>query len=294
MTDRSMQAIHLEQAVFELNNSIVGNQRLIDRLVVAMVAGGAALVGGPAGVGKFIAAESVARVFGLTPVVHHGAICSDETGQGDASRMTIVTDIDRAPEAHLHRLADEVGRSPERHIVATTTMADPAALPRRLRDVSLMYLEVPYPDSRTEFEMALRAGDGLRQVDRILRIEDLANLRHAARQLPISDATVRYAVGLVQATRDPEEAGLPNLAPLIGVGASPRASIAMVRAARGAALLAARDEVTTQDVYDVAYDVLLHRVEPSAAARADDLSARDLLVELLSRVPAEGPLVPSF
>lgn len=293
MTTQSMQAIHLEQALFELHNGIVGNQRLIARLVVAVVGGGAVLVAGPAGVGKCFAAESVARVFGLTAVVDHAAVGGGQANVPDAAQTTIMTDIDRASESRLLELSDEIGRSPERLFVATTTMADPAALPRRFRDLVMMYLEVPYPDPRSELEMALRVGTGLRPIDRILRIEDLAKLRAAARQLPISDPTLRYAVGLVQATRDPAGAGLPNLAPLIDVGASPRASIAMVRAARGAALLAGRHEVTTQDVYEVAYDVLLHRVEPSEAGRAAGVTARDLLVELLSRVPADGPLVLS-
>lgn len=291
MTDQSMQAIQLEQAVFELRHGVIGNRRLTDRLVVAALSGGAVLAAGPSGVGKCFVAKSVARVFGLTVRLHHGSHDPHMLGPEDVPHTAIFGDIDRAAESRLLEITDQISRGSDRYLVATMAGTDLALLPRRLRDSVMMYVEVPYPDRRTESEMALGVGHATPRVDRILCADDLMRLRTNAHLLPVSDNTLRYAVGLVQATRDPAGAGLDNLAPLISLGASPRASIALVRAARGAALLAGRSEVTIQDVYDVGYDVLLHRVEPSDAARAAGVTARDLVVELLSRVPANARLL---
>ena len=95
-----------------------------------------------------------------------------------------------------------------------------------------------------------------------------------------------YAVRLVQATRNPAEHGLANLAPLVLGGVSPRASIGLVSAAKGLALLAGRDEVALQDVYEVAYEGLVHRVELSEQAVSRGVTSRDVVVEMLSRVAA--------
>ena len=97
---------------------------------------------------------------------------------------------------------------------------------------------------------------------------------------------IDYALRLVEATRRPGDHHLPQLDGLLSYGASPRASIALVRAGRGLALLRGRDEVTAQEVYDVAYDVLNHRLILSYEALADGVTTDDVLVGLLTSVPA--------
>src|SRR5206468_12167159 len=105
-------------------------------------------------------------------------------------------------------------------------------------------------------------------------------------------AVVDYAVRLVHATRDPAQFEMADLAPHIAYGASPRASLGLIAAARGMALLRRRDYVLPQDVVDVALDVMRHRVVLSYEALAEGLAVDDLLQTILSRVPAPR-LAPS-
>jgi len=120
----------------------------------------------------------------------------------------------------------------------------------------------------------------------VLSLDDVAALQRTTTALPASPELVDYAVRLVLATRHPRQHGLARLAGDIAYGASPRASIGLIHAARGLALLRGRHEVDAQDIYDVAYDVLNHRLVLSFDAIASGVTVDDVLVELLSTVPA--------
>ena len=126
---------------------------------------------------------------------------------------------------------------------------------------------------------------------RLLDPADVVELQLAARRVTIDDATVDYAIRLVLATRDPAEHGLPTLVGLLDYGASPRASLGLVRSARAMALLRGRERAVAQDVYDVAYDILNARLALSYRATAEGFTIDDVLVELLSTVPAPGSAV---
>jgi MoxR-like ATPase len=145
-------------------------------------------------------------------------------------------------------------------------------------------VDYPTPDEERFIVEHLEAGPP--PVSRLLDPEDVIGLQQAARAVHIDGATRDYAVRLVLATREPVTYGLPRLAGLLEYGASPRASIGLVRAAKALALLRGRDVATPQEVYDVAYDVLNLRLVLSYRALAEGFTIDDVLVELLSTVPA--------
>jgi len=127
---------------------------------------------------------------------------------------------------------------------------------------------------------------------KVLSLDDLRHLQKTAGQVFAHRAVVDYAVRLVHATRDPAQYELGDLAAQIAYGASPRASLGLIAAARGMALLRGRDYVLPQDVVDVALDVMRHRVVLSYEALADGLSVDELLQTIINRIPAPR-LAPS-
>ena len=120
----------------------------------------------------------------------------------------------------------------------------------------------------------------------VLSLEDLIGAQRAAEQIYVDHGVVDYAVSLVLATRNPEKYNLPELTELISYGASPRASLALVSGARSLALLRGRTYALPQDVFDIAPDVLRHRLVLSYEALAQGLSTEQILARLLSTVPA--------
>jgi len=275
----SMHKIQIEQALFEIRNAVVGRQRAIDRLVAGVVVGGPVALAGPPGVGKSHLVNVVARVFGLD--VEQLGNSADQTAI-EQHRMYVL-DVDSMADSQgiVETLAETSGAN----LVLTTSATDLTGLSKSASDAVLSFVEIPYPTLDEEAVLAL---DSLRPTpaDRILRSGDLFGLRAEACSLPVADPVVAYAVRLVQTSRAPSLHGLANLAPLVSAGASPRASIGLVRAARGLALIAGRSEVTHQDIYDAAYEVLIHRLQLSQHATQMGISSVDVVVELLSRVAA--------
>ncbi|NND02039.1 MAG: MoxR family ATPase [Acidimicrobiia bacterium] len=281
------QNIQLEQALFEIRNAVVGKHRAIDRMVAATIVGGPISLVGPNGVGKTHLIDSIARVFGLVVTESVGVeVVGAELRSGAHSRRNLyVVDADAPGDSKDVQLTSTLSRIQVANLVVTGTHTNPDDLTSGLRDILLGFVEIPYPSASEEVAMALDSAQP-RHVDRILRVGDLESMRSRAVRLPVADSVLAYAVRLVQATRDPSSHGVANLAPLVAAGASPRASIALVRMARGLALVAGHDEVTVQDVYDAAYEVLVHRIRLSQSARERGVGPPDIVVELLSRVPA--------
>ena len=297
-TQQTVHGMQLHHAMFELEDRTIANQRTVERLMAAVLAGGAAILSGPAGVGKSHAAAAIATVFGIpyraVTAPEHLADLPTDNDDNDVG-ILIVEDIDRAPEVLQNGLTESIRERSSALLVGTVTTGlsgdDDAAgtsvqsLTRRLRDETLMFIEVPYPDAAQERAVVHQSMASAKSVGRILNPHDLRMLRTAVSQIVVDDSVVDYAVRLVHATRHPQESGLGNLVGLMG-GVSPRASVALVSAARASALVRGRQAATIQDVYDVAYEVLVHRVEPTPLSVARGIGAGDVLVELLTRVPA--------
>jgi MoxR-like ATPase len=158
-------------------------------------------------------------------------------------------------------------------------------LPEAQRDRFLMKIIVGYPTDAEEREIVYRMGVSPPEPSAIFTPGELIGLQRKADQVFVHNALVDYTVRLVLATRTPAEHGIPDIAPLIQYGASPRASLGIVRATRALALMRGRDYALPQDVQDVAPDILRHRLVLSYDALADDVPADHIVARVMASVP---------
>jgi MoxR-like ATPase len=312
-------AQRLETALFEIKKVIVGQDRAIERLVVCLLARGHCLLEGVPGLAKTLMCESVARVTGgtfarlqftpdLLPAdlvgtrIYRASTESFDVELGPVfANLVLADEINRAPakvqSALLEVMAEHQvsigGRShrvPEPFLVLATQNPIESEgvypLPEAQRDRFLMKVLLGYPSRAEEAEVVLRMGVHPPRAEPVLTSTDVLDLQAAADQIFVDHGVVEYAVNLVFATRDPGTFGLGDLAPMLQFGASPRASLGLVAAGRALALLRGRSYVLPQDVFDVAPDVLRHRLVLSYEALARDLTADHLLARVLGTVPA--------
>ncbi len=317
--DFALRSTQLEQALFEMRKVVVGQDRVLERLMVGLLADGHCLLEGVPGLGKTITLRTMARVLGgsfsriqFTPDLIPSDIVGTRIYRASQERF----DVEPGPVLANFVLADEVNRAPakvqsamlevmgERQVtIGDRTFPAPSPflvmatqnpiesegvypLPEAQRDRFLMRIPVGYPSPDEEKEIVRRSGTGPEAAAKILDPDDVIAMQRTAANIYVDPAVADYAIRLVLATRDPHAAGIPKLDGLIEYGASPRASLALVAAGRGMALLRGRGYVLPQDVYDVAYDVLNHRLVLSYEALADGVTVDDVLVELLSTMPA--------
>jgi MoxR-like ATPase len=315
----------LEHAMFEVKRVVVGQDLMIERLFVCLLSRGHCLLEGPPGLAKTLAAETVAKVIGglfariqftpdLVPAdlvgtrIYRPSSETFDTELGPIFANVVLTDeINRAPAKVQSALLEAMA---ERHVsIGGNTYAVPNPflvlatqnpiesegvypLPEAQRDRFMMKVLVDYPSSREETEIVRRMSVSPPLADTVLGPEELISLQQAADEVFIHGAIVDYAVRITAATRNPAEYGLPDLVPLIAHGASPRGTLALVAGARALALLRGRDYVLPQEVYDVARDVLRHRVFLSYEALADGVGSDEVVERVLRTVPAPR-LAPS-
>lgn len=308
----------LERTVFEVKRIIVGQDRLVERMLVGLLAKGHLLIEGVPGVAKTLAVETFARVVGgtfnriqFTPDL----VPSDLLGTRIYRVGREQFDIELGPVVANFVLTDEINRAPakvqsallevmaERHVSIggrTFPMPDPFLvlatqnpienegvypLPEAQRDRFLFKLLVDYPSPDEEREIVYRMGVTPPSPNQLLPISELARLQQVAANVFVHHALVDYVVRLVFATRTPAEHGLTDVAGWLSYGASPRASLGMIAAARALALVRGRDFVVPQDVIDVAADVLRHRLVLSYDALADGVPVEAVLTRLLQAIP---------
>jgi MoxR-like ATPase len=324
MTDVSATAAPLERLLFEVKKVIVGQDRLLERVIVALLARGHCLIEGVPGLAKTLTVESMAAAVGgsyariqFTPDL----IPSDIVGTRIYRPSTEAFDVELGPVFANFVLADEINRAPakvqsallevmaERHVtIAGVTHAAPSPflvlatqnpiesegvypLPEAQRDRFLMKLVVGYPTAQEEMEIVRRMSVLPPSAEQVLAADELVALQQAADRVFVDNGTTDYAVRLVQATREPAAAGVEDVAPFLAYGASPRGSLGLVAAAKGLSLLRGRDYAVPQDVFDVAVDVLRHRLVLSYEGLAEGITADHLLHRILSVVHA--PVVES-
>jgi MoxR-like ATPase len=308
----------LERALFEIKRVIVGQDRMVERMFVALLARGHCLLEGVPGVAKTLAVETLARVVGgsfarvqFTPDL----VPADIMGTRIYRQSSEKFDVELGPVFVNFLLADEINRAPakvqsallevmsERQVsiggesyrvpdpflvMATQNPIEQEGvypLPEAQRDRFLMKIVVGYPTDAEEREIVYRMGVAAPEPARVFDTADLIALQHKADQVFVHNALVDYAVRLVLATRAPAEHGMPDVAQLIQYGASPRASLGLVRATRALALLRGRDYALPQDVQDIAPDILRHRLVLSYDALADDVPADHIVHRVMSTIP---------
>jgi MoxR-like ATPase len=310
-------AARLEQALFEVKRVIVGQDRMIERLLVCLLARGHCLVEGVPGLAKTLAIETLAATFGgtfhriqFTPDL----IPSDLVGTRIYRPSKESFDIEWGPVFANFVLADEINRAAakvqsallevmsERQVsIAGTTQKVPEPflvlatqnpiesegvypLPEAQRDRFLMKIVVGYPTGGEEIEIVRRMGVDPPIAEQVLEREALLELQRGADEAYVDHAIIDYSVRLVLATRDPADYGLEDLRAYIAYGASPRASLGLVSAGRALAMLRGRNYVLPDDVYDIAPEVLRHRLVLSYEALADGIDADAIVQRVLTAV----------
>jgi len=313
------EAALLEATLFEIKKVIVGQDRAIERMLVALLARGHVLLEGVPGLAKTLAVETLAGVTGgtfarlqFTPDM----LPADIVGTRIFRQSSEQFDVELGPVFANFVLADEINRAPAKvqsallevmgehkvsingrdHkvpepflVLATQNPIESEgvyALPEAQRDRFLMKVVIGYPSPLEEVEIVHRMNVAPPTATEVLGIDDLAKLQQAADRVYVDHGVVDYAVSLVLATRDPRTFALPELADFIAYGASPRASIGLVQGARALALLRGRTYALPQDVFDIAPEVLRHRLVLSYEALAQGLVEDQILARILSTVPA--------
>ena len=308
----------MEPVLYEVKKVIVGQDELLERLIVALLARGHVLVEGVPGLAKTLAIKTLAAAIGgefkrvqftpdLVPADLTGTrIYNQRSGEFQTSMGPVFTNL---------LLADEINRAPakvqsallevmqERQVtigLETHRVSEPFLvlatqnpiesegtyqLPEAQQDRFMLKVLVDYPTATEEFVIAERMTGAIEPTQQVIDTAELIGLQQRADAVYVDPAITDYAVRLVRATRDPGSVGQSALARFIAVGASPRATINLILAGRALALIRGRDYALPQDVRDLAFDVMRHRLVLSYEALGENVSADDILKKLLAAVP---------
>jgi MoxR-like ATPase len=305
----------LERALFEIKRVIAGQDVMLERVLVCLLAGGHLLIEGVPGLAKTLTIKTTANVLGgtfnriqFTPDL----LPSDLVGTRIYRPSSGEFDVELGPVFCNFLLADEINRAPakvqsallevmqERQVtIGHDTFAVPDTflvlatqnpiesegtypLPEAQLDRFMLKVVVGYPAPEEELTVVERSLAGLASVRRVLELDELAALREAAEAVFVDPALSRYAIELATATRQPDE----SLRTYIAFGASPRGPIALVTSARALALIRGRDYVLPQDLRELAKDALRHRIVLTYEALASDVDADAILDRVLDDCPA--------
>ena len=313
----------MEQVLYEVKKVIVGQDHMLEMMIVALLARGHILVEGVPGLAKTMAiktlAESISGEFkrvqftpDLVPADLVGTrIFNQKTGKFETTLGPVFTNL---------LLADEINRAPakvqsallevmqERQVTIgreTFKVPDPFlvlatqnpietegtyALPEAQVDRFMLKVVIGYPSSTEEFVIVERMTGALQAVQKILTLEQLHKLQKEADKVYVDPALMEYAVRIVTATRNPKDVGLQELERYVMFGASPRASINLILTGRALAFVRGRNYALPQDVLDMALDVMRHRIVLTYEALSDNVSGDDILKRILDRIPI--PVVP--
>jgi MoxR-like ATPase len=309
----------VERLLFELKKVIVGQDRALERMITCLIAGGHCLLESVPGLAKTLSVETLAAAVGgsfsrvqFTPDL----LPADVVGTRIYRASSEAFDVELGPVFANFVLADEINRAPakvqsallevmaERQVtiggvthpvprpflvLATQNPIESEGvypLPEAQRDRFLMKVVIDYPSPSEELEIVQRMGTTPPTASQVLSLEQVEALQRAADAVYVDRGVLEYAVNLVLCTRTPENFGLPELRNFIELGASPRASLGLIRAGRALALLRGRSYLTPQDVFDVAPEIMRHRMLLSYEALAQDVDVEQVLNRVLGTVPA--------
>jgi MoxR-like ATPase len=309
----------VERIFFELRKVIVGQSRLLERMLVGLLSKGHCLLESVPGLAKTLAAETLANVVGgtfariqFTPDLLPSDIVGTRIYRGSTEKF----DVELGPVFVNFLLTDEINRAPAKvqsallevmqerqvtiagithpvpnpfFVVATQNPIESEGvyqLPDAQRDRFMMKVVMDHPSAAEELVILDRMAVNPPVADQVIDLDELIGLQRRCDEVFVDRSVAQYAVDLVQATRYPSVFGLGDLSPSIALGASPRASLNLVRGARALAVIRGRTYATPQDVFDVAPEVLRHRLLLTYDALARDITPDHLVNRILSTVPA--------
>jgi MoxR-like ATPase len=313
----------VEQILYEVKKTIVGQDALLERLMVALLARGHILVEGVPGLAKTLAVKALAGAIGgqfhrvqftpdLVPAdivgtrVYHQRSGEFQVSLGPVfTNLLLADEINRAPakvqSALLEVMQEQqvtIGR--ETHpiprpflVMATQNPIENEGtypLPEAQVDRFMMKVVVGYPSPTEEFVIVERAIVPPAPSQAIVDPERLVAMQSQVERVYVDPALIEYSVRLANATRRPAEVGLGELQRYVSFGASPRASINLVLAARALAYIRGRDYVLVPDLTELALDVLRHRLVLSYEALSDDVTADTILTRVMAALPVPEPV----
>ena len=307
----------LEQVAYQVKKVIVGQDGLIERLLVALLARGHVLVEGVPGLAKTMAIKTLAQSIGgqfqriqftpdLVPADLIGTrIYNQKTGDFQTSlgpvfaNLLLADEINRAPakvQSALLEVMQErqvtIGREshpvPDPFLVMATQNPIESEgtyqLPEAQLDRFMLKVLVGYPSPTEEFVIVERMTNPMEPMVPVIDVAQLRVLQQAAADVYVDPSLIEFAVKIATATRDLGSIGLKDQARYVTFGASPRASINMILAAKALAVIRGRDYAIPEDVRELALDVLRHRVVLSYEALSDDLRPDDVLAKVLAAI----------
>ncbi len=308
----------MERILYEVKRVVVGQDKFLERVMVAMLAQGHLLVEGVPGLAKTITVKTLATTLrgsfkriqftpDLVPADLVGTrIYNQKTGDFSTSlgpvfaNLLLADEINRAPakvqsallEVMQERqvtIAGETHKVPSPFLVMATQnpieTEGTYPLPEAQVDRFMMKVLVGYPSEEEEFVIVQRVTGEPAQVSSVVSTGQLAELQMECRKVYVDPSLMQYAVKLVSATRDPARQGLPDLGKFISFGASPRATIGLIEGARAMAMLRGRSYALPEDVVDLVPDVLRHRLVLSYEALAEGLSPDEIVSQIVAKVP---------
>ena len=308
----------MEQILYEVKRIVVGQDRFLERVMVALLSGGHLLVEGVPGLAKTLTVKTLASVLqgqfkriqftpDLVPADLIGTrIYNQKTGDFSTAlgpvftHLLLADEINRAPakvqsallEVMQERQVTIAGQThfvPEPFLVRATQnpieTEGTYPLPEAQVDRFMMKVLVDYPTDEEEFVIAQRVTGPRIDVNPVASMEQLAALQRQCRQVYVDPSLVQYAVKLVSATRTPGEIGLKDLVPMLTFGASPRATIGLIEGAKALAMMRGRTYALPEDMSDLVPDVLRHRLVLSYEALSEGLSADQIVLRIMAKVP---------
>jgi len=317
-TDPAEARERLEQALFEIRRVIAGQDAMLERVLVCLLAQGHLLIEGVPGLAKTLTIKTTAAVLGgsfsrvqFTPDL----VPSDLVGTRVYRAGEGTFDTELGPVFCNFLLADEINRAPakvqsallevmqERQVTIghdTHKVPEPFLvmatqnpiesegtypLPEAQVDRFMLKILIDYPSHDEELTIVQRQLEAPPELRETLSLDDLRDLQREVFRIYVDPALVSYSVTLADATRNPSAHGLDDLAPYIAYGASPRGPISAVQASRALALLRGRDYVVLEDLHSLLLDALRHRLVLSYQALAEEVSPDTILKRVLAAVP---------
>jgi len=306
----------LEQALFEIRRVIAGQDAMLERVIVALLAQGHLLIEGVPGLAKTLTIKTTAGVLGgsfsriqFTPDLVPSDLVGTriyregqfETELGPVfCNFLLADEINRAPakvqsallevmQEHQVTIGHDTYPVPEPFLVMATQNPIESEgtypLPEAQVDRFMLKIVIGYPEHDEELTIVQRQLVAPPDLREALSLDDLKGLQRAVYEIYVDPALVSYAVTVATATRDPGAAGLTDIAPYIAYGASPRGPISLVQSARALALIRGRDYVLADDLLALAKDALRHRLVLTYQALAEEVSSETILDQVIGAVP---------
>jgi MoxR-like ATPase len=312
----------IEKVLYEVKKTIVGQDILLERMIVALLARGHILVEGVPGLAKTLAVKSLAEAIGgdfhrvqftpdLVPADIVGTrVFHQPTGEFQVqlgpvfTNLLLADEINRAPakvqSALLETMQERqvtIGRETHKLpnpflVMATQNPIENEGvypLPEAQVDRFMMKVVVGYPSVTEEFVVVERALAPAAVIQKIIDPETLVTLQQEADRVYVDPSLIDFAVQLAHATREPARAGLTDLAKYVTFGASPRSSISLVLAGRALAFIRGREYVVPEDLSDLALDVLRHRLVLSYEALSDEVTPDLIISKILANLSFPEP-----